>query len=232
MNGISIIVPTRNVPNFLKECIESIKKQVVNFEYEIIIGVDNCEKTVQHIQTNPEFYNDITVYSFFENVGPYIIKNNLIDYCKYNTLLFFDSDDIMVQNMLQTVHNTIKTYDVIQFKYVDFRGDIRNQMKGGLAEGIIGIKKDIFIENGGFENWICAADSEFRKRLLHRKINMTLIPNIMIYRRLHENNLTISEQTNFKSIIRKKYAEEIKEREKNKSWTNPIKLIKEHIKIK
>ena len=107
-NGISIIIPTHKVPEYLKECVESIQSQNVNFGVEIIVGIDNCEETLKHIQENKVFYQDIKVFQFNENVGPYIIKNNLINETMFEYVLFFDSDDFMIDGMLNNFYENIK----------------------------------------------------------------------------------------------------------------------------
>jgi glycosyltransferase involved in cell wall biosynthesis len=38
--GVSIIIPTYQVSGYLYECINSIVSQNVDFNYEILIGVD------------------------------------------------------------------------------------------------------------------------------------------------------------------------------------------------
>jgi glycosyltransferase involved in cell wall biosynthesis len=75
---ISVIIPTKDTPKYLDECITSILNQKNDYDIEVILGIDNCEKTLNHIKNN-KLYSNIDVYYFYENVGPYIIKNNLID---------------------------------------------------------------------------------------------------------------------------------------------------------
>lgn len=64
MSKISIIIPTFNVPNYLDECVLSILAQRVNFGVEIIIGIDNCEKTLNHILENKDRYSKCKVFYF------------------------------------------------------------------------------------------------------------------------------------------------------------------------
>ena len=59
MDGISIIISTYNTPQFLEECISSIKNQKVNFEVEIILGVDSCDKTIDFIPNYIDYENTI-----------------------------------------------------------------------------------------------------------------------------------------------------------------------------
>jgi glycosyltransferase involved in cell wall biosynthesis len=141
--GVSIIIPTFQVPEYLSECINSILSQKVDFNYEILIGVDGCEDTLNHIKENSEVYKKTKVYYFKENLGPFVIKNNLIDKVKYKYILFFDSDDLMRDDMLNNFYCEIENFDVIRFKYVEL---VNGTPKGGikLAHGVLGVNKKIF----------------------------------------------------------------------------------------
>lgn len=231
MNGISIIIATRLVPEFLKECIQSIKEQQVNFEYEIILGVDFCESTLSHIRNESEFYSDLEIYSFNENVGPYVIKNNLVQYAKYDNLLFFDSDDLMKEGLLQKFYDAVQTVDFVTFNRISFKDNLKRLHNTELAMGLFGMRKKIFIDNVGFENWMCNADVEFFRRIETRGLKISLIPEILCYRRVHKNNLTIQQDTNMVSPLRKQYRMLIDKKMINNSWDNPIILYKEHNKI-
>lgn len=231
MTGVSIIIATRLVPEYLKECIQSIKDQIVNFKYEIILGVDFCESTLLHIKENSEFYSDLEIYSFNENVGPYIIKNNLVQYAKYDNLLFFDSDDIMVDGLLQQFYDAVQTADFVTFTRRNFRGTIKQKLSVELAMGLFGMRKKVFLDNIGFENWMCNADVEFLRRIETRGLKISHISEILCYRRIHSTNLTVQKSTNFTSDLRSKYKMLINKKTIENNWVNPSIILKEHTKI-
>jgi glycosyltransferase involved in cell wall biosynthesis len=232
-NGISIIIPTHKVPEYLKECIQSIQSQNVNFDVEIIVGIDNCEETLKHIQENEEFYRDIKVFHFNENVGPYIIKNNLINESMFEYVLFFDSDDLMIDGMLNNFYENIESFDVVNFKFLNFKivDDIKTIKGEETAFAILGIKKTLFNNLIGFENWICHADVEFSYRLRHNKIKSVLIKEPQFHRRIHNVNLTVDKETNLSSKLRSGYIKDFNKKRYLRKWLNPIKEIKEYHKI-
>jgi len=232
-NGISIIIPTHKVPEYLKECIQSIQSQNVNFDVEIIVGIDNCEKTLKHIQENKEFYQKIKVFQFNESVGPYIIKNNLINESMFEYVLFFDSDDLMIDGMLKNFYENIESFDVVNFKFLNFEivYDIKTIKGLETAFAILGIKKTLFNNLIGFENWICHADVEFSYRLKHNKIKSVLIEEHQFHRRIHTVNLTVDNETNLSSKLRSEYIKIFNKKKYLRKITNPIKEIKEYHKI-
>jgi glycosyltransferase involved in cell wall biosynthesis len=226
MKGLSIIIATYDVSDYLDQCIESILKQYVDFEYEIIIGIDGCNNTLNHIK-NSELYKSLKVFYFDKNSGPFMVKNNLINESIYDNILFFDSDDIMSDGILKKIYDMSDESNMILLNFKDFTNDDVNNTKLGIktAHGVFYIKKDIFISMNGFENWRCGADTEFIKRYYWNNFQYTKLKDVCFLRRIHDNNLTVKSETRFGSIIRKESVRCINERTKDKNWPNP-ELIK------
>lgn len=233
-DGLSIIIPTYGTPEYLKECIQSIKNQKNNFNYEILLGVDNCKETLQHLKMNKDFYKGIKIYFFKNNVGPFIIKNTLINVVKNDKILFFDSDDIMTENMLSNFHKEIEHVDFIRFNYLNFSDNINKTLNEDLkADTIIGTKKNVLDKIIGFQPWICAADTELYDRLVYNSKTQKTIEGISFYRRIHGKNLTIKKTTNHKSEIRKKYIDILNKNKTQNNWPNPEnRVTEEYRKIK
>ena len=234
IEGLSIVIPTYDVPLYLKECIESVKNQKTNFPIEILIGVDNCKNTLSYIKENKELFKKLRIFYFKNHSGPFVIKNTLTKVAKFENVLFFDSDDVMVENFLEKVFLKLKETNITQFKYVDFENHTSNiKSSETTASGVIGVKKDFFLSTNGFYNWICAADTEFEHRLSHDNVKIGIIDGISFYRRIHKNNLTIKKETNNRSDLRKKYIEIINKKIKDNMWAKPeILYIGDYRKIK
>jgi len=203
---VSIIVPTFDNVEFIDDCVNSIIESCRGIKYEILIGIDNCPNTLKHIKTKS--YNQNTKFYYFnENVGPYKIKNTLSLISKSNSLIFFDSDDLMRPNMVQNIVYKLKSYDCVKPKYGEFGENHRhnNNNSNNWGEGVFGIRKSIFSHYNGFEPWRCAADSDFMGRLTHNKVRMYLSQEILFDRRIHSKNLTLTDETGFMSEVRAKY---------------------------
>lgn len=210
---ISIIIPTYNNELFIDQSIESIIKSCGDIKYEILVGIDNCEKTLDHIK-NKNYNQFIRFFYFNKNIGPYIIRNTLSKLSKTNNiLLFFDSDDVAKENMINDIMLEFNNFDCVRPMYHNFSGELNvnnvkfNKHSGLWGEGVFAIKKDIFIHFNGFEPWFCAADTDFMVRLYKNNIKIKLTNILMFYRRLHDKGLTSQSSTGYGSQLRKEYSE-------------------------
>jgi glycosyltransferase involved in cell wall biosynthesis len=108
----TIVIPTYKNTLYLQECLDSVLLSVKNLDCEIIVGIDGCKETLNYIKTK-KFDNRIRFYFFEKNVGPYIIKNSLCSISNSEIILFFDSDDIMNENMVADMLELHKTKDIV-----------------------------------------------------------------------------------------------------------------------
>lgn len=199
---LSIIVPTYKNINFLDESIISVLNATLEHNIEILIGVDGCEESLEFLKKST-YPNYVKMYYFEDNMGPYTIKNTLAEKAKSENLLFFDSDDIMNQNMIQEIINGLKNYACVKPKFSEFGG----KSLGGttFGEGVFGIQKNLFISMNGFEPWMMAADSDFMGRLYKKKLKILHTPQILFKRRVHPDSLTNRKDTGLRSIERARY---------------------------
>jgi len=206
--SLSVIIPTFDSIEFLNELILSIENNKYDKEFEILFGIDNCEKTLEYIRTQ-EFPKNFFFYYFKENGGPYIIKNTLSELAKYDKIFFFDSDDVMLENLLYEVDQGLDKYDCVKPKFINFKDHKgkRNFGNDGVmyGEGVFGIKKEIFLNMNGFEGWKVAADSDFMGRIykFNKRINLT--SDVLFHRRIHNKSLTRRKDTGYASQMRGDY---------------------------
>ena len=205
----TIIIPTYNIINYLTECLVSVIKSIKDLNVEVLVGIDGCEKTLSYIQDN-RFDPRIRFYYFNQNVGPYIVKNSLSLISNSDYLMFFDSDDIMKEELAQDIIRYKLTHKLIKPMYLDFKEDVKNidlkQSKANTyGEGVFGIEKKIFLGLNGFEGWRCAADSDLMNRLYKNNIKLIHTKSLGFYRRIHKNSLTQHPNTNLSSQMRGKY---------------------------
>ena len=221
---ISIIIPAYKATKYIDECVSSIKG---NVEHEILIGVDGCEETYNHIKHLDN------VFFFPKNMGPFVIKNTLADVSKYEKLLFFDSDDIMDVGALDRLAKVVNSVDYVKLNYINFNNN-RSRIDlfaHKMNDAIIAIDKQVFNSLNGFYPWRCGADTEFTNRLAFNKMKSITPPDAFYYRRLHGENLTIKKETGHGSSIRNEYVNIINKNIRDNNWPNPqIKTIQEYVK--
>jgi glycosyltransferase involved in cell wall biosynthesis len=206
--SLSVIIPTYNSLDFLDELFNSIQSNNYHNEFEVLVGIDACEKTLEYIKSR-NFPPNYFFFYFTENRGPYIIKNTLSELAKYDKIFFFDSDDIMLDDLLNNIDSSLDKYDCVKPKFLNFKeskGQRNFSNDGALyGEGVFGIKKDIFLNMNGFEGWKVAADSDFMGRIYKFKRKINLTPSVLFHRRLHNNSLTRREDTGYASQLRADY---------------------------
>lgn len=204
--GISICISAYNNDNYIEECLDSIQNQtyfINHNNYEILLGIDGCEKTLNKVIDIMDKYKNIKVVLMTENRGTYIICNTLMYLAQYEWLLRFDSDDIMLPNMVEVFMNYSNgEYDLLYCNcqnFYDGKTDTKDrQLNKPFKKGIYEIsstpfqKKTIFNKFGGFQPWRCSADSEYKERL-HNVIKNKRLPIVLYKRRLHDESLTRKE---------------------------------------
>lgn len=205
---ISIIVTAYQTQNYIEECLDSIEKQTYfdGFNnYEILVGVDGCEKTLNKLMKIRYKYRNLQIYLMESNKGTYVTSNTLLNLVKFENIIRFDSDDIMLYNMVNEIMLVIENNDVIKFKYINFSNKEVYTNKKVYSGGVIFYKKKIIDEFGGYMPWICAADGELLLRFANNNIKIFNLNKSLFLRRKHSNALTINNNTSMKSVMRKKY---------------------------
>ena len=223
--GISVIIPTFDNIEFIDETLTSIYNSGKDFEYEILIGIDGCNKSLKYLK-DKTYPDNTNIFFFPTNKGPYLIKNTLSTLAKYDNLLFFDSDDIMEENMVNYCLNSLNKYQCVKPRLRNFKivnGEIVNELgRKNWGEGVFAIKKPIFDYYNGFEGWLVAADSDFMDRLYKNNISVELTQEILLLRRLHDKGLTSRPDTGLRSSLRSKYASI----SKSKKYFGPLPELK------
>lgn len=205
---ISVIIPAYKATKYIDECLASIK-----VDCEILIGVDACEETYNHVKHLDN------VFYFTKNVGPYVIKNTLVDLAKYENILFFDADDVMAEGTLEKFNEAIQTKDYVKLNYINFTDKIKTSGQM-MSDAVIGIKKSVINSLNGFYPWKCGADTEFEQRLKHKNFKHKVLEGVSYYRRLHGENLTMRKDTGYRSALRNEYINLIA-KNKREGWPNP-----------
>lgn len=209
---ISIIITAFNNDKYIDECLYTVVDSFKDQEYEILLGIDNCEITTKHILKNFSGYSkNIKFYFFNDRYGTYIIRNTLVKETKYDNILFFDSDDVMLPVMATLIVKNMNQFDMIKPMLSQFKDkyDINDPklltQKTTFGEGVFAVKKSVFFEMNGFEPWVCAADSEFNWRVRSNGKTFKHLEQVCFLYRRHSESLTHNNQTNLRSRLRFQY---------------------------
>lgn len=187
-DGITICITAYKAKKYIKETLDSILVQTwfkTHDNYEVLVGIDGCEETLDYLKTIQENYPHLKVLMMDTNRGTYITTNTLINEAKYNNIIRFDSDDIMLPNMVEKIMRCAENCDIIRYYLQDFGADYKKYV----SDGSCFFKKSFMLKFGGYQPWKCSADTEMKKRLRkfghHKQIN-----DVLFLRRTHNESLT------------------------------------------
>jgi glycosyltransferase involved in cell wall biosynthesis len=186
---VSIIIPTYNRPDLLKNAIRSALNQIYK-EIEIIVVDDASTANNQSVIDSFDF--EIKYHRFETNQGGNICRNKGVELSNGKYIAFLDDDDVWLQTKLEqqlilmqendidlsytgkniiTVDENLKEknrrYSFAKPKFTSLKKSIMYKNFIGTTSSIM-IKKDKFLEVGGFDvKMPSLQDYEFYLRFIH-----------------------------------------------------------------
>lgn len=106
---LHIIVPVYNVEKYLTACIDSIRNQKTNYTYCVTFVNDGSTDSSGEILQRYEEKNFLFIEK--ENGGLSSARNAALRSIRGKYVMFLDSDDILIENAVQTLLETAYTYD-------------------------------------------------------------------------------------------------------------------------
>lgn len=133
---VTIVVPTYNAEDFLKENIESILNQTYR-NIEVIYVCDGCTDNTENILKLYKNDMRLKVIVQKENCGAAVSRNMGMNMAKGDWIIFLDADDLfeptMLEEMVYTAHSSGADICCCYFEYFDYipRKDvyIQNDLK-------------------------------------------------------------------------------------------------------
>ncbi|PSW28737.1 hypothetical protein C9J19_09650, partial [Photobacterium phosphoreum] len=209
---LSIIIPVYNVECFIRDCLDSIKDQIVN-DVEVIIindgSIDNSSNIIKNEYN--DFLNKKNVsYIESKNEGIAKTRNKGITLASGEYIAFLDSDDVVTGNYIKAILDAIKlNCDLIHIKLnrfikkleinkselfniinVDFNKEKEKQFKE-CAWFVCGriYKKDI-LTNNFFPDDIYYEDFQSVSLVYLTPRTICEINNVIYYYRINTNSIT------------------------------------------
>lgn len=120
---LSIIVPTYNNRDKIKNCIESVLCQNINYRYEVIIIDDGSTDNTLEILNEYKDKQNFKIISQ-ENLGVAAARNRGLQVCRGKYIMFIDSDDIISEDCIEILMNETKVdnFDIIEGNYLNIYG--------------------------------------------------------------------------------------------------------------
>ena len=214
---ISVIVPAYNSENTISKCLDGLVNQTISREkYEIIV-VDDASN--DNTRTVVQSYSLIR-YIRIPHGGPSAARNAGAKAAVSNILLFTDSDCIPSRDWIQNMTAPFQNNEVVgvkgayrthqhefvsRFVQLEYESKYERMQKQQYIDFIdtnsAAYRKDIFLENGGFDiNFPVASveDQEFSFRLARKGYCMVFVPSAIVY---HQHDRNITEYIHRKFVI-------------------------------
>lgn len=197
---VSVLIPTYNYGRFLKQCLESVVNQTYKNIEVIIVDDGSTDNTKQIIQEYP-----VVRYYYQNNSGVSVARNRLLKEARGEYIAFIDADDYWTEDKIEKQISYLQNHPdedmvfSICRNFFDNEQVANNKKAQFLAQtdflaGIPSalIKKEIFDKFGFFEDDMeYGEDSEWLMRVRLHGIKSGRIDEVLYFRRLHGNNITI-----------------------------------------
>lgn len=148
---LSIIIPCYNVENYIASCLDSIKKQLNDIEYEIILiddkSTDNSLKVIKKYLKDSKM--NIRLLENEQNEGSGWSRNRALKEAKYEYISFIDADDYLDDNFYSEMFDKLEEEkaDVV---VTDFNIVYEDGIPSVIAGGCEGKVSKINMINTGF----------------------------------------------------------------------------------
>lgn len=196
---VSVIIPVYNGEHYLGQAIESVLSQTYHPIQVIVVDDGSTDESERVAQQFP------VQYFRQSHSGPGTARNRGVEEAEGEMLAFLDADDVWTSDKLEkqtAVLNAHPELDAVlgqveQFNSPDVPPDpaptrFAGSTLKGLHPGAMLIKRTAFRHVGVFgTNWQVADVVDWFVRAEEAQIKMMLLPQVVMRRRVHTNNLTI-----------------------------------------
>lgn len=202
---VSVVVPTFNCESYLAQAIESVLSQT--YEPVEIIVVDDGS-TDKSAAVAKSFGKSIT-YHYQRNNGCGAARNRGIKLAEGYFFAFLDADDIWIKDKLLLqikAFNEDPELDVVfghvkQFHSPELDEDIKaaidcpGELMPGLIPSTVVVKRDSFFRVGLFRTDLKIAEFvDWYARATELGVRTRILPDLVVNRRLHKNNIGIHDR--------------------------------------
>lgn len=209
---VSVIIPVYNGRRYLAEAIESALAQ--NYSPMEIIVVDDGSTDGSADIANS--YSEQVRYFHQPNKGVAAARNSGIEKSRGELIAFLDADDIWAQNKLSIQVHCMSMHPHIGYVL----GRQRNFLEQGINKPFwirdehllsdhVGflpasiIRRDTFDKAGLFNpDYKVSEDVEWFSRLKDLSIPMMVVPEVVLFRRIHDSNLSYQLKHGHPALLR------------------------------
>ncbi|MFC1771196.1 glycosyltransferase family 2 protein [Candidatus Margulisiibacteriota bacterium] len=208
---VSVIIPVYNGKDCIQRAIKSVLAQTYKHFEIIVIDDGSIDNTSDQVKIFPE-----VKLIQQKNLGASKARNVGIELAQGKYIAFLDADDEWLPYKLdiQTIYlddhpdiGFILAYQKILLeKNINKPGWLKNEHLDkpqiGYLPGTMIVRKEIFRKVGLFNtNFSCSDDSEWFFRAKDAGILMKILPQVLLKRYIHKNNMGYKVEANHKALL-------------------------------
>jgi glycosyltransferase involved in cell wall biosynthesis len=210
---VTVIMPVYNGEKFIAEAIKSvINQQYHNLEI-LVIDDGSTDKTAEVVAQ----FKDEIQYIYQKNSGPAFARNQGINAAKGELIAFLDCDDLWTENKLTVQVNYLSQHPEIQYVIAKmssflepgdtippgFRQELLEKDAVAPIPSTLVVRKSLFDTIGKFNpNLNIADDVDWFARCQDAKIQMSIIDEVLLYKRVHSSNLSLNATNNNQNLLK------------------------------
>ncbi|BAQ65148.1 glycosyltransferase [Geminocystis sp. NIES-3709] len=209
---VSVIIVVQNGEKYLTRAIESVLNQTYQPDEIIVVDGDSTDKTPDIAKS----YRNIRYVQQTET-GLANARNTGINVAGGDLIAFLDHDDRWCENKLSIQVNDFIKNPEIQYSYgrvqlfldlgcelrQGFRKKLLQEEQLGRTPGTLMARKSLFEDIGQFNTeFTIGCDVEWFTRAKDYQILYGFIPEVLLYKRIHDRNLSGNVETNRKELFK------------------------------
>jgi glycosyltransferase involved in cell wall biosynthesis len=202
---VSVIIPVYNGERYLAEAIESVLTQPYRPIEVMVVDDGSTDGSAEVVKR----YAPTVQYVFQSHSGAGAARNQGINLAQGDFLAFLDADDLWVKDKLtrqMTVFCDDRSLDIVfgqvqQFRSPDLDDQLKRRILGdgevmpGYHPGTMLIRRDAFFRVGPFQtHWRVGEFIDWYLRAMEQGLKAFLLPEVVMKRRLHADNLGTRER--------------------------------------
>ena len=207
---VSVIIPVYNCEDFLAEAIESVLAQTYR-PIEVIVVDDGSTDQSADIARS---YKEIQ-YIYQPNQGAAVARNTGLAAAQGEFIAFLDADDVWLPNKLEVQVGYLIEHPRAGFTLCRIQGFVDPMVN--LPPGVTDVplmreqihlmsmvaRREIFKRVGDFDpSYRIAQDFDWVTRAKDLGIPITILPDVLMLRRIHETNMSHDTLTSRADMLR------------------------------
>ena len=237
----SIVVPVYNRPDEVDELLESLCSQTLK-DFEVVIVEDGSQKQCKDVCD--KYANILNLHYYYkDNSGPGQSRNYGVEHANGDYVIILDSDVVLPEGYMMAINSQLSTYnfqpvcwggpDAAHPSFTPIQKAISYSMTsffttGGIRGGKkkldkfyprsfnMGIRKDAYLQLGGFSKMRFGEDIDFSYRMVEAGYQPQLFPDAWVWHK---------RRTDFRKFFRQVYNSGIARINLEKRHPGTMKLV-------